>query len=814
MSSPENLEHVPPEAMAELRELLTQKAADLFSLCDQEDKGFVTKRDMQRMRGELPMEPEQLEAVFDTLDVDKNGYLTLEEFREGFDEFLGLEQHQFVKEEHGCSLGSREHGSPPLFKMERDDEDDENEVDPLPKDDEEEFNDVLSELGLLGLIEDDTSLRSMWLNLKRDNDPVLMTNFEDFLSKLSADLGRKTSDKANLENNLRSRQLLQEEHIQGLYEEMEQQIGKERKKIQEEEERKEQKMREELEATLHMKDQQLMDVMHKMEHYQSQLEQVKKAVPDMKVENVHLSKERDRLQSDLERERILMKDLHDQMEELRSQTQTERKARAKAAFKVSENIAQEREGLVQQLDLMKTLNNKMLDDQDQYVLAERTMNKTQPNDNLKDELDFFPDAKDHYYGYQDNKEAPDFHFPKVLSTSGSVNDIEYDEEYFEKSSGHGTQSDYESPTHKGPIPLRRPRFGRFHSATDAPGDNISLMDELAQITDGNVHQRSPALTTFREHGDHSPPRPCPSQSSLKSAQRSLRTHSVPDCRYKSSLGAFNANHPGEMSSYMESTTSGPGPESYGDSELTSLNTRSSDFVGHHHHHHHHPHPHSDRYRQYVVPLSQMSKLTTSEGYEVMRNPERVYKVIFIGDSSVGKSSLITRFCSGKFQPGLKSTIGVDFHTRSILVEDQSVCLQCWDTAGQERYRAITRQYFRKTDAVIVVYDITSEKSFLNAREWLDSAVEGADEAILLLVGNKLDLAQDDLLRRVRKTQGLKLAEQYASQFGEVSAANGSNVEDTLTDLAKALLQREDQNMQNALNLILHEEPKKKRGCCK
>lgn len=734
MSSPENLEHVPPEGMAELRELLTQKAADLFALCDQEDKGFVTKRDMQRMRGELPMEPEQLEAVFDTLDVDKNGYLTLEEFREGFDEFLGLEQHILINDER-LSSECKDDDSHDLFEMERNDDE------PTPKDDEEEFNDVLSELGLLGLIEDDTSLRSMWLNLKRDNDPVLMTNFEDFLSKLSEDLGRKTSDKANLENNLRSRQLLQEEHIQGLYEEMEQQIGKERKKIQEEEERKEQKMREELEAKLHMKDQQLMDVMHKMEHYQSQLEQVKKAVPDMKVENVHLSKERDRLQSDLERQRILMKDLQDQMEELRSKTQTERRARAKAAFKVSENIAQEREGLVNQLDLMKTLNNKMLDDQDQYVSTERTMTKNQPSYNIRDELELSPEQQDHFSGHQCSQEVQDFHFPKVLSNSASVNDIEYDEEYFEKSSGHGTQSDYESPTHKGPMPLRRPRFGRFHSATDAPGDNISLMDELAQITDGKVHKTSPSQTSFREQNDPIP-RLYPTQS-LKSTQRSSRTNSVPDCRYKSSSGAFNANHPGDMSSYIESMTSGPGPESYGDSELTSLNTRSSDFVGHHNHHHHH---HNHRYRQYVVPLSQMRKLTTSEGYEVMRNPERVYKVIFIGDSSVGKSSLITRFCSGEFKPGLKSTIGVDFHTRSILVEDQSVCLQCWDTAGQERYRAITRQYFRKTDAVIVVYDITSEKSFLNAREWLDSAVEGAHEAILLLIGNKLDLAQDDLLR--------------------------------------------------------------------
>ena len=96
-------------------------------------------------------------------------------------------------------------------------------------------------------------------------------------------------------------------------------------------------------------------------------------------------------------------------------------------------------------------------------------------------------------------------------------------------------------------------------------------------------------------------------------------------------------------------------------------------------------------------------------------PERVFKVIFIGDSCVGKSSLIKRFCTGKFEPGLKSTIGVDFHTRSLIVEDESICLQCWDTAGQERYRAITTQYFRKADAVVVTYDITAEKTFLNAR---------------------------------------------------------------------------------------------------
>ena len=103
--------------------------------------------------------------------------------------------------------------------------------------------------------------------------------------------------------------------------------------------------------------------------------------------------------------------------------------------------------------------------------------------------------------------------------------------------------------------------------------------------------------------------------------------------------------------------------------------------------------------QFVFPLSQ----TEGNDAGIAANPERVFKVIFIGDSSVGKTSLIRRFCRGAFTPeGLRSTIGVDFHTRSLLVERQTVCLQCWDTAGQERYRAITAQYFRKSDAVKMI----------------------------------------------------------------------------------------------------------------
>ena len=135
---------------------------------------------------------------------------------------------------------------------------------------------------------------------------------------------------------------------------------------------------------------------------------------------------------------------------------------------------------------------------------------------------------------------------------------------------------------------------------------------------------------------------------------------------------------------------------------------------------------------------------------VAKNPDRMFKVIFIGDSSVGKSSIVSRFCDESYDSNRTATLGVDFRNRLLMVEGVSVCLQCWDTAGQERFKSITRQYFRKSDAVVVVYDLTSERSFLNAREWIEDAKqslgEGSQGVLFTLMGNKLDLVTDDTRR--------------------------------------------------------------------
>ncbi|KRX44517.1 Ras and EF-hand domain-containing protein [Trichinella murrelli] len=124
-------------------------------------------------------------------------------------------------------------------------------------------------------------------------------------------------------------------------------------------------------------------------------------------------------------------------------------------------------------------------------------------------------------------------------------------------------------------------------------------------------------------------------------------------------------------------------------------------------------------------------------------PDRVFKVVVAGDSGVGKTCFLDRLCNNRFNPGIRSTIGIDFHMKILKVEDQLIALQLWDTAGQERFRSITKQYFRKADAVILMFDLVSVSSFTSVREWITgirAAVE--EDCVVCIIGNKTDLVQE------------------------------------------------------------------------
>jgi len=160
----------------------------------------------------------------------------------------------------------------------------------------------------------------------------------------------------------------------------------------------------------------------------------------------------------------------------------------------------------------------------------------------------------------------------------------------------------------------------------------------------------------------------------------------------------------------------------------------------------------------------------------------LYKLLIIGDSGVGKSCLLLRFSDNIFTDSFISTIGVDFKIRTIEVGNSRVRLQIWDTAGQERFRTITSSYYRGAHGIIVVYDITEQKSFNNITKWLKEIDTFAGQNVQkLLVGNKCDLESE---RIVSVDQGKNLSNMLTIPFVETSAKDSVNVEQAFIKMAE------------------------------
>ncbi|RVW56648.1 Ras-related protein Rab2BV [Vitis vinifera] len=152
----------------------------------------------------------------------------------------------------------------------------------------------------------------------------------------------------------------------------------------------------------------------------------------------------------------------------------------------------------------------------------------------------------------------------------------------------------------------------------------------------------------------------------------------------------------------------------------------------------------------------------------------LFKIVLIGDSGVGKSNILSRFTRNEFCLESKSTIGVEFATRTLQIDGKTVKAQIWDTAGQERYRAITSAYYRGAVGALLVYDITKRQTFDNVQRWLRELRDHADSNIVIMMaGNKCDLKH---LRAVSEEDGQGLAEREELSFLETSALEATNIE--------------------------------------
>ncbi|KAH7826477.1 Rab6b [Monocercomonoides exilis] len=166
---------------------------------------------------------------------------------------------------------------------------------------------------------------------------------------------------------------------------------------------------------------------------------------------------------------------------------------------------------------------------------------------------------------------------------------------------------------------------------------------------------------------------------------------------------------------------------------------------------------------------------------------RQYKIIFLGDQGVGKTSLIARFMYDSFDLNYQPTVGIDFLSKSVAVDGRAMKLHLWDTAGQERFKALIPSYLRDTSAAIVLYDITRRPSFDNVESWIDQVRnERGENALIYIVGAKTDLSSQ---RAVTTNEGEEFARKLQCQFYEVSSRTGEGVDELFRVVSASLVRK-------------------------
>ena len=164
----------------------------------------------------------------------------------------------------------------------------------------------------------------------------------------------------------------------------------------------------------------------------------------------------------------------------------------------------------------------------------------------------------------------------------------------------------------------------------------------------------------------------------------------------------------------------------------------------------------------------------------------VYKILLLGDSTVGKTCFLLRYCDKRFQEAHLSTIGLDYRLKSMTLKNgKNIKLQIWDTAGQDRFRAITKNYYKGANGIILIYDITNLQSYENVKNWISQIKEEANPNVLIyLAGNKIDVGEEE--RVVKTEEGQKIADELNLPFYETSAKNGVNVNEIFEDILEKI----------------------------
>uniref|UniRef100_A0A8C5MT64 Calcium release activated channel regulator 2B n=1 Tax=Leptobrachium leishanense TaxID=445787 RepID=A0A8C5MT64_9ANUR len=329
------------------------KAQELFQLCDKEEKGLITKRDLQRLQNELPLTPEQLEAVFDSLDQSNNGYLTPVEFSMGLGKLLGVSlPHEEDEGERSVLEETFEYGW-------SDGPDDEDEAEEML------FSETMEHLGAARVFQEHKEIRNLWVRLRKDR-PELLGNFEDFLFRVSSYIRDVHHEKETLEQALKRKEMDHGREVRFLYEEMEQQIKIERERLVRKDSTRHQDRHTALRMELVRKEQELDSIVLRQKQLENKLHSTNSEQLETRIQNDLLKKLNEDLLEQLEKTKSDLEGAQSNLQNLRKQEQEEQERKKRDVFRVSRNMQKEKQSLLRQLELLRDMNKKFRDEKDVF----------------------------------------------------------------------------------------------------------------------------------------------------------------------------------------------------------------------------------------------------------------------------------------------------------------------------------------------------------------------------------------------------------------------------------------------------------------
>ncbi|KAM5172505.1 EF-hand calcium-binding domain-containing protein 4B isoform 2-T2 [Mantella aurantiaca] len=677
------------------------KSHEFFQICDIENKGFITRCDMQRLHGELPLSQDELEKVFDTLDTDENGFLTLEEFTTGFSQFLHGEEIPAHETPHSELAEQLEYENIYQTKWEECNQETQEE------DENTQFYNLIDSLGANKFLEDENNIKRLWMDLRKD-EPHLLPSFEDFLVRVFSQLQEANMEKNEMECALNKKIAKYDVEMQTLYEEMDQQIKSEKEQFLLQDTERYQTRSHELEEKLLSKEKDLEHLMKKQNRLETQCTELNNDKYETKAENEKLRLTNKEMRRDLERTSQELQTTQRQLKLLQEEASQLHEEREMEVYRVTESLQRERTALLKQLDLLREMNKHLRDERDSFI------QKSKINSSLSIRN----------------------------QRSGSVIG-----KYFERKPSVKSQSSEEEDA----LPSKR-------------NSSVVLNGAFSPTTEPD------SSTEAR-------------QSKVHPLQRIISIEEDPLPQYLESQQERALNNWREEDEKEEITD-------YKEENVHKVDHMVEEAL-----------PSSPRGQP-------VGKETLSSEEHVYSPPDRLFKIVMVGNSSVGKTSFLRRFCDDNFCTGTSATVGIDYSVKTVTVDNCQVALQLWDTAGQERYRSITKQFFRKADGVVVMYDITSKDSFTAVRQWLTSVEEGAGENIpILMLGSKTDIEKE---REVPCGLGEHLSKECNLIFYECSASSGHNVKESVLHLARILKEQEDKVKEKTVRLL---DSSKKKSCC-